>query len=778
MVERPEEALRRQVLPLLHRRPAEADFIAATSGRFSGVGLTVTEVPKGLRVAERAPRHPGREGRARAGRPDRRRRRQVDRRGPLRRLDRADQGTRGDRGRAAHRARRRRRAPRTSTLERADVRVPAVEGGDAARRRRRQDRLRPASAPSARAPTASFATRSSASTARAPRAWCSTCAATAAGCSTRRCCARASSSSTATSSRPAAAPRATRTTRRSATRSTRARRSVLVDRDTASAAEILTAALQQNDLADGRRHAHLRQGHLPGGHRPDPRRRARPDDRRVPDRGRHVDPRRGRQAQRPGRRRPRRPRRTTRRSTGRSRSSASSCRPRAIEPLRRRRRPPRALPRRRAAVRARRRAGRGSAGGVRVRGGRDGAVHRAHGARGERGRRARRSRRGPRRRRGADLGALAASAGSRAGSRTTAARSPPPSAVEPIGAPRPDRARHVHRRPGHRARLRRRGLRLEPTATAIRLWIHIADVAAHVRPGTRLDDEAARRGEQRLRPGDGRADAARWRSRPTPAASAPGVDRLAVTAEILLGADGEPRSASFYRSRIRSDARLSYDQLDEFFAGARAPPEPDRRAARRSPAARRRRCATAAGGSALEVSTTEPEFEFDCRRRRGRAPTGRADRGARADRAADDLRQRAGRRALRAHAGCRPLYRVHERPDPTRVAALVDEARGARHPDAAAAQGDPISPAQAAELVAEASRLVAAEAERRGHGRAAYTSLVLALLEAGHVLRPQPRPRRPRQPRLLPISPRRSAATRTWSPTGRCSPRSAPARRA
>ena len=42
----------------------------------------------------------------------------------------------------------------------------------------------------------------------------------------------------------------------------------------------------------------------------------------------------------------------------------------------------------------------------------------------------------------------------------------------------------------------------------IRLWIHIADVAAHVRPGSRLDDEAERARQQRLRPGHGRADAA------------------------------------------------------------------------------------------------------------------------------------------------------------------------------------------------------------------------------------------------------------------------------
>jgi len=39
--------------------------------------------------------------------------------------------------------------------------------------------------------------------------------------------------------------------------------------------------------------------------------------------------------------------------------------------------------------------------------------------------------------------------------------------------------------------------------------------------------------------------------------------------------------------------------------------------------------------------------------------------------------------------------------------------------------GQGLAPAQAAEVAAEASRLVAAEAARRGHGREAYTSLVL-----------------------------------------------------
>ena len=46
----------------------------------------------------------------------------------------------------------------------------------------------------------------------------------------------------------------------------------------------------------------------------------------------------------------------------------------------------------------------------------------------------------------------------------------------------------------------------------------------------------------------------------------PGAERLAVTTEILLSGSGEVVSAAFYRSRIVSDVRLDYAQLDRVFA--------------------------------------------------------------------------------------------------------------------------------------------------------------------------------------------------------------------
>src|SRR3954466_6915149 len=53
----------------------------------------------------------------------------------------------------------------------------------------------------------------------------------------------------------------------------------------------------------------------------------------------------------------------------------------------------------------------------------------------------------------------------------------------------------------------------------------------------------------------------------------PGQERLAVTVEMeLVGADG--RSAAVHRSRIPSDARLPYDQVDRVYAGEERAEEP------------------------------------------------------------------------------------------------------------------------------------------------------------------------------------------------------------
>ncbi len=52
-----------------------------------------------------------------------------------------------------------------------------------------------------------------------------------------------------------------------------------------------------------------------------------------------------------------------------------------------------------------------------------------------------------------------------------------------------------------------------------------------------------------------------------------GADRLTVTVEMVV-ADGRVRSASMYRSVIRSDVRLDYDQVDRIFSGAERASDP------------------------------------------------------------------------------------------------------------------------------------------------------------------------------------------------------------
>ncbi len=261
---------------------------------------------------------------------------------------------------------------------------------------------------------------------------------------------------------------------------------------------------------------------------------------------------------------------------------------------------------------------------------------------------------------------------------------------------------------------------------AIRLWVHIADVAAHVRPGTALDLQAAHRATSVYVPGSVEPMLPPELSDDA-CSLAPGVERLAVTAEIVLSSNGTPRSASFYRSRIRSDHRLSYDQLDEYFAGRAEPPAviaaPLQLARRAAAALRDRRKHTA-----LEISTSEPEFEFDVE---GHVVSAHGVAQTEAHGLIEQLMILTNEQVAQVceRRGVPTLYRVHERPDPARVAVMVEKLAALEIPTPPLPDLETMSPTQAGELAVSASRLVAREAERRGHGRAAYTSLVLRSLK-------------------------------------------------
>jgi ribonuclease R len=257
-----------------------------------------------------------------------------------------------------------------------------------------------------------------------------------------------------------------------------------------------------------------------------------------------------------------------------------------------------------------------------------------------------------------------------------------------------------------------------------RVWIHIADVAAHVRPGSGLDREARRRANSTYVPGAVEPMLPHALSSDACSLS-PGVERLAVTVEVELGPGAEPRSARFYRSRIRSDARLDYDRLDAIFAGSVGPPE---QVAEPLLAARDIAAALGEqrGATSLEVESSEPEFRFD---RKGNVTGAHQVAQTESHQLIERLMILANEQVAQylERRGLAAIYRVHAQPDPARIERLLEQLGALGVPTPPLGQG--LAPRQAGEMAAEASRLVLREARRRGHGREAYTSLVLRSLK-------------------------------------------------
>jgi ribonuclease R len=261
----------------------------------------------------------------------------------------------------------------------------------------------------------------------------------------------------------------------------------------------------------------------------------------------------------------------------------------------------------------------------------------------------------------------------------------------------------------------------------IRLWVHIADVSAYVRPGTALDAEAYRRGTSVYVPGT-------VEPMLPPALSneacslVPHQDRSAVTVELEMEAD-RVLKASFHRTTIRSDARLDYPQVDRIFAGQERAEEPwaDALATARAVAAALRDRRARRGS--LAVESEEPQFEFDDR---GDVVGIAHEAQTESHSVIEELMILANEQVAGVLSERRlpTLYRVHERPDPTRVEFLVQQLESIDVPTPALP--DQMSPQQAAEMVAEISRLVLDEVRRSGRGRHAFTSLVLRTLKQAY----------------------------------------------
>jgi ribonuclease R len=264
------------------------------------------------------------------------------------------------------------------------------------------------------------------------------------------------------------------------------------------------------------------------------------------------------------------------------------------------------------------------------------------------------------------------------------------------------------------------------TDGGVRLWIHIADVAAYVRPDSHIDREARRRANSTYVPGTV-VPMLPFALSSGVCSLSPGEERLAVTTEIELADDGTPRSTRFYRSRIRSDVRLNYEELDEIFAGRQEAPAnvADTLALTRRVAAV---LADRRAGDALEVSGSEPEFVFEG----GDVVAARAIEQTESHRLIEQLMILNNERVaeLLERKGVPTLYRVHEQPDPSRVERLIEQLDALDIPTPPLPEN--LAPRQAGQIAIACSRLAAEEATRRGHGREAYTSLVLRALKQAH----------------------------------------------
>jgi ribonuclease R len=264
-------------------------------------------------------------------------------------------------------------------------------------------------------------------------------------------------------------------------------------------------------------------------------------------------------------------------------------------------------------------------------------------------------------------------------------------------------------------------------ARRARIWVHIADVSAYVKPGSLVDREAARRGTSVYVPG--RVEPMLPEPLSNDACSlVPLQRRAAVTVELEYAGTDVVR-ARFYRSTIRSDARLDYEQVDRVFAGEEPALDPwaTPLAAARAVAAalheRRMR------QDALELETSEPEFAFDAG---GHVAASRPSEQTESHRLIEHLMIAANEQVAKLLSErCVPsLYRVHEKPAGESALRLVEQlaSLGVATPPVR----ETMSPSEAAEVIAACSRAVTQHTKRTGHGRDALTFLVLRSLKQAY----------------------------------------------
>jgi ribonuclease R len=259
----------------------------------------------------------------------------------------------------------------------------------------------------------------------------------------------------------------------------------------------------------------------------------------------------------------------------------------------------------------------------------------------------------------------------------------------------------------------------------LRLWVHIADVSFHVRSGGAIDRDASRRAFSVYMPGQVEPM--------LPHELSSGVcslqearDRRALTVEVLLDAQLRPAGdPQFYRSLIRSRARLTYHEAHEILEGrARHPAagEPLALAARLADELRARRFAR----GALSIDPRELAFTIEG----GTVAGVEWEAEPRAHALIEELMVYANELVAAFLVSRRrpAIYRVHELPDPESVEHLRDRLADLGVPTVTLPET--FTPIDAAELVSRQAELLRAYLREGGRpGREAFTTLLLRALK-------------------------------------------------
>lgn len=213
----------------------------------------------------------------------------------------------------------------------------------------------------------------------------------------------------------------------------------------------------------------------------------------------------------------------------------------------------------------------------------------------------------------------------------------------------------------------------QPNGT-FRVGIHIADVSYYVRPGTPLNAEAFRRGTSVYYPGHVVPMLPFALSNGICSLN-PDVDRLAFSVFVDLASDGTRRAVSFYRSVIRSDARLTYNQVNLALAD-----QPSKVPASLIPTLKQmNRLAHTLHALRLVRGALElniPECEIECDEHGGVSAVSQRDRGD-AEHLIEEFmllaNEAVAEHLFKQSSAC--VYRVHESPDPVKLQEFARQAR-------------------------------------------------------------------------------------------------------